>query len=84
MAKKMLHVRAVGDAKVHNYRALQGGRLQFVGRKYDSATDEWLTLPEGEKIEFRAEYVQEIREGNLQPLDQETCRICGVLFYQIK
>lgn len=79
LLQKKLRVKAVGDSRTHNFEAMRAGRLQFVGRKYDPATEDWTTiLPDGEEVPFRFEYVQAIKEGNLEPLDDETCRHCGL------
>lgn len=75
---KILKVKAVGESLVHNFNAFAAGRLQFVGRKFDLKSDSWLILPEGEEVPFRAEYLHAVKEGDLEPLDDETCRLCGV------
>lgn len=75
---KVLKVRCVEGALVHNLDALQAHQLKFVGRKFDKVTKSWLPVPEGETVPFRAEYVQAVKSGELEPLDKETCRLCGV------
>ncbi len=75
---KVLKVRAVGDSLVHNFNAMQVGRLQFVGRKFDKESDEFVILPDGEEVTFRAEYIQAVQAGELEALDDETCKLCGL------
>lgn len=81
--KKMLNVRAVGDALVQDYQAMQSGMRRYIGRKYDSSVGDnggWIMLDEELQIPDCAEYRHEIKQGNLQAADEYTAHICGLEF----
>jgi len=84
--KKTLKVKAAHTALVQNYEAMDAGVRRFIGRRLDPSLGEcggWVPKEEGEVIPFRAEYVQAVKDGDLEVMDQESALLCGIKFSQI-
>ncbi len=75
MAKKMLRLRAKGDALLQDLEAMDAGVRRFVGRKFSQMEPgQWAFVPNDEVVEkpARAEYVQAVKEGDAWAADQLT------------
>ena len=81
-----LRVIPTEKAMVPNYEAAAGGVMRFVGWKHDAAAGVnggFVMSSEAVEVPFRAEYLQEIKAGNLQPADESTAKIAGVPFAKV-
>lgn len=80
---KMIRVRAAGSALVPDFDALDGGLLRFVGRRHNPSLGPnggWEPLATPVEVPARAEYLQELRAGALEPADEATAKLAGVTF----
>ena len=69
---------------VPDFGAMEAGQLRFVGRKFvrGDAGKPARFEPMGEPVEVpsRAEYLEELRAGTLEPADEATAKAAGVRF----
>lgn len=72
-----LKVRPVANVLVSDFEALNSGVRRFVGRRFDPSVG-FVPLDEDAEVPFRAEYVQAVKAGELEPCDAETAKLCGV------
>lgn len=73
-----IRVRAVGGALVTDCDAMENGVRRFIGRKIDPEKGGFVPLDEPAEVSARAEHVQAVRDGDLDPADAETAARCGV------
>lgn len=81
MPTTMLRVRARGDASVPNFERLEQGVNCFIGRDFkELEPGKHAFVPNGETVEVpsRAEYIKALRDGDLEPADQETAEAAGL------
>ena len=77
---KTLRVKPVGTAMVQDFEALDGGVKRFIGRRLDVAAGGFVPVDVVQEIPFRAEYMQAVRDGDLECADAESAALCGVRF----
>lgn len=73
-----LKVFPVGKALVPDYEALDQGILRFVGRKHDpnlGPNGGWEPVKGSVEVEFRKEYLDELKAGTLEPADEQTQKL---------
>ncbi len=78
-----LKVKAAGKALVPDYEALDNGLLRFIGRRHDvsvGANGGWIPTDETVVVPHRAEYLQELKVGALEPADEKTAKLAGLAF----
>lgn len=89
MIKKTLRVKAVDGKLQPNFEAFEAGVRRFVGWSYDPTIGEVddKGAPQGgfvmlasDSVPCRAEYIQAVKQGDLEVLDQESATLCGVRF----
>lgn len=90
--KKMLKVRAVEGRLQPDFEAFESGIRRFVGCRFDQSIGAkdakgipqggFVSLERDVKVPYRAEYVQAVKEGDLEAADIETARLCKVSFHQ--
>lgn len=90
MKLKTMKVKAVEGRLQPNFEAFDAGVRRFVGRKFDPTAGEvdakgeaqggFVILADGESIPVKAEYVKAVKQGDLEPADAETAKLCGVPF----
>lgn len=86
MKKKNLLVRASSkNTLVPNLDALNANPPQrrFIGWLFNETLGDaggWDKKQEPESIPYKQEYVQAVKEGDLEPADEETAILCGVVF----
>jgi hypothetical protein len=86
MAKKLLHnplaVVAVPQANVREVEP--SGQvlhdLRFVGKVFNSETQEFEVVPGGVVVQYSAHIVAKLKEGALLPANQQTAVAAGVAF----
>ena len=76
MAAITLRVRAKAPALCQNYEALESGVKRFIGWKASPAGFE--ATGDVESVPMRAEYVQAVKDGDLEAADDATATACGV------
>ena len=89
MKIKMLSVKAVEGKLQPNFEAFEAGVRRFVGWSFDSTIGEvddkgvpqggFVMLPSA-SIPARAEYIQAVKQGDLEVLDEASAAMCGVKF----
>lgn len=89
--KKILRVLASenSNALVSNLDALLASPplRRYIGWRFNPELGEaggWERKEEAEKLPYRHEYAQAVREGDLVPADKETAKLCGVGWNQQK
>lgn len=90
-----LKVLPVSTAMVPHYEAQEAGIVRFVGRvfkpgvepsfekgaiKHPGVASQFVPVEGPVELPFRAEYVQHLKAGDLQPADAETAALCGLRF----
>lgn len=81
--KKKLKVCAEGTFLVPDFTALEQGKLRFVGRYHEPSmgpNGAWIPLPNPVEIDYRAEYIQELKAGTLVAADLATAQLARVQF----
>jgi hypothetical protein len=93
MKIKMLNVKAVEGKLQPNFEAFEAGVRRFVGWSYDPTVGEvdekgvpqggFVMLPSA-SVPCRAEYIQAVKLGDLEVVDQASAVLCGVKFVDSK
>jgi hypothetical protein len=79
--QKTLLVRPVGVALVTNYEAMDAGKRCYIGR--EKVLDEkgnvvaFAPIAGPVEIPMTGDYLRHLADGDLEPADAETARLCG-------
>ncbi len=71
------------NCRVPNFEAQDQGVLRFIGWKFDTSLQPrpgWKQVPDVVEVNFRKEYMDCLKSGELLPGDQETAKLVGVAF----
>lgn len=94
---KTIRVRPVGNALVMDLDAMEAGIKRMVGRKpvkqegemvvhgdplYNTLGVDWVSTGQTVTLKYRHEYRQAVQQGDLEVMDEESAKMCGVWFWE--